>query len=54
MTTKNTYGLKVVVCFSTLIVALVMGSFVVSTKYIDLGYLLSFAIFCYKYFRLEG
>ena len=52
MTTKNTYGLKVAVSFTLLILFLIIGSFVVSMKYSDLAYLFAFAIFCFKFIRL--
>ncbi len=54
MTTKNTYGFKVVISFVAFILCMVIGSFVVSLKYIDLSYIVVFIIFCIKYYRLEG
>lgn len=54
MSTKNTYGLRIAIGFSAFILCMLIGSFVVSSKYIDLGYIAASIVFGIKYFRMEG
>lgn len=53
MTTKSTYEIIVVTSFFAVVLFMILGSFVVSLKYIDLGYIIAFIIFGIKFFRME-
>lgn len=53
MMTKDTYGLTVVMFFEAVLLFLLVCSFVVSLKKIDLLYIIVIIIFSIKFVRLK-
>lgn len=53
MMTKDTYGMTVVMFFEAVLLVMLVCSFVVSFRELDLLYIISVIIFGIKFFRLK-
>ncbi len=53
MTTKNTYELRLIISALALLFFMIIGSFVVSFKIIDLFYIIALIVYSIKFLRLE-